>query len=332
MYIPGDSPYSIIEGSAFVTPMFFVTALVNGDQARDLLMHNREPEKGKEGTNRKAARDTVNKYAAKMLTGEWYLSPQPIILSEVDDQLKVSDLNDGQQRLKAVVQASQVQPDIRVPFTFAFDAPRASKWLLDQGRRRNPGDFLAMAGEVNAAQLSHAVRMLYAVTQLRPFQSVSIWRKVELTPQAYNEFLAAHKPLKQGLQVSREIAVGKKALILPHVGATLWWLIQDNFSVWTAQNFFTGLVSGANLQPEDPRLKVREYLSLKRAEKYKWDGFEQLAVLMAAANAWLIGQERFVPKHAFNKLMARSFPELLTKAEMPKSTVCPGNEEDGGVE
>lgn len=325
MYVAGSDPFSIIKDDVFTTPMFFVTAEIGADQARDLLLHNREPEKQKEGTNRKASKVTIGRYTAKMLLGEWDLNPQPIVLSETEDgALEVSDLNDGQQRLKALVQASQVQPDIRVKFTFAFDAPRDSKWVLDQGKRRLPADFLAMAGEANPNQLSHAVRMLCAVTVHRPYQSIGLWRKVELAPKAYSEFLREHIQLKQGLEVSREISTGKRALIMPHVGATLWWLIQNNFGVFVAQEFFTGLSSGANLDTEDPRLKTRDFLSLKRAEKYKWDGFEQLAVLIAAANAWLRGQERFVARNAFTKL-SKTFPILLTKDEMPTTVVVPGN-------
>lgn len=327
MYVAGADPYSIVKPFEFKTKMFFVTAEIGGDQARDLLLHNRKPEKDREGTNRHASKVNVDKYAAKMLLNEWDLNPQPIVLSETEDgALEVSDLNDGQQRLMALVQASLVQPDLKVPFTFCFDAPRLSKWVIDQGKRRLPSDFLAMAGEVNPAQLSHAVRMLYAVTQLRPFTSINVWRRADLSPKGYSDFLAGHMQLRQGLQVSKDIAVGKKALIMPHVGACLWWMLQNNFDndPFMAQEFFTGLSSGANLDTDDPRLRVRDFLSLKRAERYRWDGFEQLAVLIAAANAWLLGSERFVAKHAFSKL-AVAYPTLLTKAEMPTTSLVPGN-------
>ena len=48
-----QTPFSIVKNSIFETPMFFVTAHVNGDQARDLLLYNRAPKPGETSTNRK---------------------------------------------------------------------------------------------------------------------------------------------------------------------------------------------------------------------------------------------------------------------------------------
>lgn len=324
MYIPGNDPFSIIKSSTFDSPMFYVCAMVNADQARDLLLHNREPEAGKEATNRKASLATIKKYSLLMLSGQFYLNPQPVILSDAEDGIEVSDLNDGQQRLKAIVLASQTQPDIEVPLVFAFNAPKASKWVLDQGRRRLPGDFLKMAGEVNANQLSHAVRMLYAIEKLQPFQSIPVWRRIELTPQAYIDFLASHLVLKQGLTEARNISAGIRALIMPHVGAVLWFLMHEQYGAFKATQFFNGLESGANLSTDDPRLLLRDFLSLMRSTKYKWDGFEQLAVLIAAANAWLLGSTSFKPKSAFSKL-AKRFPKLEPPSAMPTTVLVPGN-------
>lgn len=324
-YVPGDNPFSIVEKSVFPTEMFFVTAMVNGEQARDLLLHNKEPEPGKKATNRKASPEVVRKYSLLMLSGQFYLNPQPIVLSETDGgEFEVSDLNDGQQRLKALVLASQTRPDIEVPLTFAFNAPEASKWVIDQMKRRLPGDFLRMAGESNANQLSHALRMLYAVLEMQPFQSIPLWRRVELTPQAYTDFLAKHTELKQGLTEARNIATGKRALIMPHVGATLWYLMRQEYGVWKTTEFFNGLASGAELKIGDVRLSLREFLSIQREDKYRWDGFEQLGVLIAACNAWLQGLENWQPKRAFNKL-SKTFPKLIVKSKLPKTILTPGN-------
>lgn len=320
MYVAGNDPHSIVKDTVFDTPMFFVTAMVDGDRARDLLLHNRKPEKDKAGTNRKPSPTTIRKYKLLMLSNQWYLSPQPIILSETEEGFEVSDMNDGQQRLMALVEASLTKPELMVPFTFAFNAPRASKWLLDQGRRRGPGDFLAMAGEVNANQLSYAVRMLYAVTKQRPFQSISIWRSLEMTPQAYTAFLDEHGDLRYALQQARDL----KSLVSPYVGAVLFFLMHREYGVYKTNEFFSGMATGANLSTDDPRLKTREFLALRAREKYKWDGFEMLALLIATVNAWLTGHERFVARTAFSKL-SKSYPVLLTQAELPTTEIVPGN-------
>jgi hypothetical protein len=324
-YIPGGDPFSIVKASVVPTKMFFVVAEIGGDQARDLLLHNRVPEVDKDGTNRKPSAVTVKKYKLLMLSGQWDENPQPIVLSETVDGFEVSDLNDGQQRLMALVEASVEQPNIRVRFTFAFDAPIDSKWVLDQGKRRLPGDFLQMAGEKHANSLSHAVRMLYAVEKLRPFQSIGIWRKAELTPRAYTQFLKAHIELKQGLDEALKLKMESRSLVMPHVGAVLWFMMQQEYGLWKTTEFFNGLATGAQMDTDDPRKVTREFLAIQWRSKYKWDGFEQLAVLIACANAFLLGIP-FVPKHAFNKLAQKQkWPELIKASQLPETMLVPGN-------
>jgi len=319
-----DDPFDVIKGSIITeSKMVFYPVLLSGEQARDLLLWNREPEIGTDATNRKASPGTVKNYSLVQLSGDWYLNPHAIVFSEPDEH-GVIEMIDGQQRLKALVLASQTDPDLTVPFVLCFNSPKAAKWFFDQGKRRLPGDFLRMAGEANSKQLSDAVRMLYALERMRPFKSITLWRAAKLTSVAQSEFLAAHGGLRQGLQVARDT----KGLVMPHVGAVLFYLVAREFGVWRAQTLFTGLSSGASMDTSDPRLIVREFISLKAREKpraYKWDGFEQLAVLIAAANAWLIGQDRFVAKHAFNKL-STVYPELLASADMPTSFIVPGND------
>lgn len=321
MYEPGNDPFSVVKEKAFETPMFFITAMVNADMARDLLLHNKEPKAGEKATNRKASKALVKEYALLMLGGQWYLNPQPIIFAETGDGVEVSDLNDGQHRLKAVIVASQERPDIEVPFVFAFNAPQKSKWVVDQNKKRVPGDWLRMFGEVNANQLSYAVRMLYALENMRPFTSVYAWRKVKLTPEAQQAFLDAHDNLRYSLQQARDV---KSQITIP-VGTVLYYLMHREYGVWKTNEFFSGLSTGAGLGIDDPRLKVREFLAIKVKEGYSWDGFEQLAVMIATVNAWLIGQERFTPKSAFNKLSAKQYPALLTKDELPTTILTPGN-------
>lgn len=317
-----DDPFSIVKDSIIEMDMFYVPVLINGDQARDLLLYNREPAPGTVATNRKASPGTVKNYSLTQLSGDWYLNPHAICFSEPDEN-GVVELIDGQQRLKAVVLASQTNPELTVPFTLCFKSPKAAKMFFDQGKRRSPGDFLRMDGEVNANQLSNAVRMLYAMEKLRPFKSIGLWRKAKLTSVTQQEFLGGHPNLRQSLQFSRDT----KGLVMPHVGAVLFYLVEQEFGVWRAKALFSALGSGANMDTDDPRLKVREFIAMKAREKppYKWDGFEQLAVLIAATNAWLIGQRNFVAKHAFSKL-STAYPELFTRQEMPQTTICPGND------
>lgn len=322
-------PFDIVKDAIFTTDMYFVTAMVDDEMAADLLLYNREPEPGHESTNRKSSPVVVSDYAAIMLTGEWYLSPQPIIFSAKDPKdmsdEEIEEMIDGQQRLKALRQAAKIRPDLTVPFTFCFDAPNAAKWLLDMGKKRQPGDFFRMQGEEAAGRLANAVKVLYALEELRPFKSIGLWRAVKLTPQAQAQFLAKHAALRQGLDVAK----GTKTLFQPHVGAVLFYLVAREYSVWTAQELFNGLTSGANLPIDDARLKVREFISMKknpqRGPGHRFDGFEVLALLLAATNAWLRGDDEFKAGLTFNKT-SKTFPELMKRSEMPVTVIVPGND------
>lgn len=315
-------PFEIVKGSVFETPMYFVTARVAAEQCRDLLLHNKEPKANEKGTNRKASTPVVKKYAQTMLAGLWHLNPQPIVFIVAPDGGYVI-MGDGQQRLKAVILASQTDPDITVEFTFAFDAPSEAMLVIDQGKRRIPSDWLAMYGEANAKQLSEAVRMLYAVLHV-PFVSVTHWRSIDMPPETQIEFLDKHPTLRQALTESRNA----KNRINNYVGAVLWYLawqeFQDPFMVST---FFDGMATGAIPSVNDPRLKTREYLSMRKQEKppYKWNGFELLGLLIQTWNAWLMGQEKFVAKAAHTSAVGKAFPQLIKRAELPKTFVVPGH-------
>lgn len=319
-------PFTIVADKVFQTPMYFVTAMVNADMARDLLLYNREPERGKESTNRKASPVVVNDYTALMLQDQWYLSPQPIIFSAKDPE-EMSDhefeeMIDGQQRLKALIQASQTNPRIELPFTLCFDAPSAAKWLLDMGKKRQPGDFFRMQGETDPTVLAKAVKMLYAIDELQPFKSINLWRAVKLSPQEQTTFLAKHPSLREGVIHARET----RTLFGSHVGAVLFYMVHREYGIWVAKELFRALASGANIGTDDARLKVRDFMALKSREKYRWDGYEQLAVLIAAANAWLTGQgEGYKAALVFKKL-STVYPRLYKASEMPSTIIVPGND------
>lgn len=314
-------PSEIVKGTSFQTSMYFMTARVNAEQCRDLLTHNKEPKQKEVGTNRQASQAVIKKHALTMLAGLWHLNPQPIVFTAGEDG-KFCMMGDGQHRLKAVILASQTDPNIEVEFTFCFDAPPESMLVIDMGKRRVPADWLAMYGEINAKQLSEAVRMLYAVLEV-PFQSVYAWRQVTLAPETQREYLNKHPYLREALTQSRNA----KNRINNYVGAVLWYLMWREYGPFKTAEFFDGMATGAIPSAEDPRLKTREYLGMRKEEKpsYKWNGFELLALLIATSNAWLIGQENFQAKRAHTSTIGRKFPRLLTKDELPTTVLTPGN-------
>lgn len=305
-------PFQIIEPGLFDTDMEFYTVMADGGMARDLLLFNREPELGVEGTNRKASKVKVQEYCDKMLDGRWHLSPQPIIFSAAADGRPVMQV-DGQQRLKALVAASLIRPELRVPLVVCLDAPSASMWVVDQGKARTPADFVRMFGERHPTIVSNATRMLYALDEVK-YVSVNFWRSLKLAPEAQREFLQKNSMLREGVEKTRVL----KTTVMPHVGAVLWFMMWREYGPFKAQEFLDKLEKGVGFHSTgDPAYKVREHLGRRAAEKYPWDGFEQLAVLITAVNAYLLQDERYNPARAWTRT-AKTFPQLLAKGMLPE--------------
>ena len=305
-----ETPFDIIADCLVPTDMEFHTIIIGAEEASDLLLYNVEPAVGKDATNRKHSDVRVDDYAAEMLKDVWYMSAEPIILTCPDEKGHIELIN-GQNRLKAIKKAAQVRPEIRVPLTICLGAPRKMMWVLDRGNPRKPADWMRMAGHANAKDLSAASRMLYSIKELQPFRSISLWRNIKLAPELEAEFLGKHLQLKQGLEIAR----GTRSLIRPHVSAVLWYLMQEQYGPWKAQQFMTSLATGEEISGAP--LKVRELVSRRKWEKYPWDGFELLGLLITAVNAWLLKDEKYRAGSAFTK-QATKFPRLIPRDELPE--------------
>lgn len=124
------------------TERFVVETEVTPDLARLLLERNAE--------NRALSTAAVETYAAAMRRGEWKLNGQNIIIAQT------GELNDGQTRLHAVIDA-----DMPVPLGIQFGVSRESRATLDVGRKRTLGDHLTMAGYAQASALAATVRLAW---------------------------------------------------------------------------------------------------------------------------------------------------------------------------
>lgn len=102
--------------------------------------------------NRTKKPGKINEYADDMLNGKWADTREPIKFSDKPV------LRDGQNRLMACVRAG-------VPFMthIAFGMPDAAFTKMDQGKSRNSGDLLQIAGYTNTSHLAPAVRWVHLI-------------------------------------------------------------------------------------------------------------------------------------------------------------------------
>jgi hypothetical protein len=74
-------------------------------------------------------------FASDMLNERWAFNGEPIIVA------KTGELNDGQHRLTALIEANTT-----LPFLFVFGVERETRTTVDQGSARSASDYLAMEG------------------------------------------------------------------------------------------------------------------------------------------------------------------------------------------
>lgn len=295
--------------------IIYVPVLFDGDLARQALAYyNREPKRGEPGTNRKASQRRVELYRDDMLAGEWVdLSPQPIMFSVPNAKGKWEQV-DGQQRLKALVEASKTNPDIQIVFWVCLNVPLETKPILDLVKPRTGANFLQMEGEVNAGALSSAARLLHCYLHV-DYVSGESWRRTRWSNKLQGDVLAAYPGLRQGIVEGQRV----KSLMKTHIAAVSWLLICMEYDPFVAAEFMGGLEVGANLDVNDARLRYRNFLLRAASMRRPWEGFELFALTIKAFNAWMLKHPDFKPSFRRNE----TFPQLLSKSryEEIKSTM-----------
>lgn len=242
---------------------FLVETAVTPEMAKWLLARNAD--------NRVASTPTVENYAAAMRRGEWHLNGQNVIIAAT------GELNDGQHRLLAVIDADQP-----ISMGLQFGVSRESRATLDQGRKRTLGDHLAMAGHLNANSLAATVRLAW-------HYDCKIWSfGSSPTVEQAMDYIAANPNvgdyLNQGKKIGSEFNVSGSQFsfaayvcgrVSPSVAGELMNRVHDGL----------GLIN-ANV----PAARVRERLLQHVTGKTPLRRYEPSAIFIKAFNASLAGR------------------------------------------
>lgn len=271
---------------------------VDADTAREYLSKERAPERGVKGTNRKHGRRTVADYAAAMLRGEWELTHQGIAFNVN------GELVDGGHRLRAVILASQTQPDIAIDFMVTWGLSEKAMVTMDIGRRRVPADFLRMLGKSNTASLGGIIRLAYCYDNV-PWSSTETWSRHRITPTMQEEYLNENPRLEQAVEVSLPFRRLFKASAL----GSFWFVATRERPDVDIHSFMESLRSGELLEKGDPALTLRELMLNSRAALRRLEGSQELALLIKAFNKRINGEQ--------SRLLAfrtdEPFPRIATK-------------------
>ena len=114
--------------------------------AREWLTRNRR--------NRTVSEFTVNKYLNDMVAGRWQYAADPIRF-DMD-----GNLLDGQHRLTALAQVAD--PEVALPMLVVRNLPADTQLIMDQGKRRSPGDQLSLLGVRDSNVVAAGVRLIIA--------------------------------------------------------------------------------------------------------------------------------------------------------------------------
>lgn len=303
-------PFDIIRNAELVdSTMQYYVVMVDAELARNLLVYNVEPGRGLVGTNRKASQVRIDTYRSAMGEGEWRINPHAVVISG-PNAAGIYALTDGQQRLKAVIEADKKQPGIRVPLVVCLYAPPESMDVMDQGKAKLPADFLKMHGIANGTLVSSALRIVYLYDEV-PFDSPHSWQKTRLSVSKYLQLNGKYEGMNQAVL---EASVARKTLS-PSLGAALWYLMKREYGPFVASKFFEGIKFESSVT-SGPLKDLRLFLGNKRLDGHVWEPVHLLALLIVMANAWINGNDRADPKKIFRAPPKTMFPRLISGADV----------------
>lgn len=195
--------------------------------------------------NRNIRQTKVLQYETDMREGRWVFNGEPVIVSK--DGL----INDGQHRLRAMVEAN-----CTLPILFVFGVERNTRLTVDQGAARSAGDFLGMEGVENAKAAAAIAKLVIAIERER---GARLYRENEVTSTQVRSRVerdskiggAAHYALSQ-FKFARSLAP-------PAVIGTAFYLLSDVHPE-DAKVYMDQVCVGEELRRDSPAYAARDAL------------------------------------------------------------------------
>lgn len=225
---------------------------------------------GNNPDNRNLRAAKIAQFSADMRAGRWTLNGEPIIVA------KSGELNDGQHRLTAIIEAN-----VSLPLIFQFGIDRDTRTTVDQGSARTAADYLGMEGTDNAAVCAGIARLVIAYER-------SGGQDVAQTKYVTNAEVLARVREDAEIGASARYAMMQrkhtKQFCAPSaLGAAHYLLRQENKA--DADVFMDQVCVGESLRKNDPAFAVRERLWTTT----KYAG-QKLEVIFRGWNAYRAGR------------------------------------------
>ena len=227
-------------------------------------------------SNRPLSKPTVRSFAEAMRRGDWVVTHQGIAF-DVNGVLV-----DGQHRLAAIIEA-----DVAVELTVFTDVDQGTFDVLDTGKRRNAADVLAIEGEKSSTMLAAMVRTVW-LFENRPDLNWS-GGSAAVTNHQIVQTLEQHPRLREFVAVGEQVATAT-GMIKSAAGAASYLVDRVNKRA-DLSDWFEGIIDGAGLAKQDPRLLFRRVMfnmARKQAGQVlrRRETREHVALYVKAFNAW----------------------------------------------
>ncbi|MGI5195677.1 hypothetical protein ACQEVY_18845 [Streptomyces sp. CA-288835] len=228
--------------------------------------------------NRPLSATHVSSLARALERGEWRIHHQGIAFT-ADGRLL-----DGQHRLAAIVQARKP-----AELLIARGVDPATFSVMDTGKRRTARDLLHLEGERRTQHLAAALRGLHLyrtapkIGWLGPSATISH----DQLRKVLDDNPGIREALEAGMNLNREVRITVTAAAVGIYATTT-----DRPDV-ANDEWLDGLMTGANLKRNDPRLILRNTMAaLKqgKSSRKRDDSREHLTYYLKAWNAWVEGR------------------------------------------
>lgn len=269
--------------------------------ARVMAARNIEPKKGLKGTNRRTAPAVAGKYMRSMLDDLWLPTNQGIGFNVNGEMM------DAAHRIKGLLQAAEINPDIKILTLVCGGLPVEAKRVIDDGRKRTRQQKMQMEGAVNTFDLTATLRLIWMYDN-EPWQGTKHWElKAEFPEHVMFDLWEKTPEIDEYVNAGRRMKKWMKA----SAAAAALYLTERDCPDGNASIFMERLRDGLALTENDAVYRLRHYFSF--GEGQYLTRVEQLAHWIKAFNKNLIG-EKYEPHFRSGEL---DFPRIRTDYVRP---------------
>jgi hypothetical protein len=203
--------------------------------------------------NRNIRQTKVLQYEADMRNGRWSFNGEPLIIS-VEGLI-----NDGQHRLRALVEAN-----VTLPMLFVFGVDREARLTIDQGAARTAGDYLGMEGVENSAAAAGIARLVIAIERER---YARLYRESSVTNIEIRQRVNSDPRMVEAAHYAIATYKYTRPFAAPGVIGAAFYLLSEVHPA-DAKEFMDQVCMGEGLRRDSPAYAVRDaLLMLGRGQK-----------------------------------------------------------------